>query len=178
MVTRHFGSNMIDAGLSRQPMSVGGCIYSKSNFTALALAANSEVVGLSIPIPAGVINAKNTGLRVRSYWTAGSGGGNKTMRYRMTDETGQLLAAALFTTTDIAAVLDMDLMLIDESSGQWESYAFGLCAPAVLDGGRATDTDDIRGAWVLAVTIENATANDLTLRGVRVDVLREGGVSA
>lgn len=178
MVTRHYGSNMIDAGLSRQPMSQSGCLYSKSNFTALALAANSEVVGLSVPIPSGVINSKSTGIRVRSYWSS-AGAGDKTIRYRMTDETGTLLAGPfVFSPASTAALADMELFLTDEASGGWEAYSSAKADLEILGTLRITGTDDIRDDWVLAITIESATASALQLHNVRVDVLREGGVSA
>lgn len=178
MVDRHYGTNTVTAGNSRKPMALSGCLYTKVGQAGVALANNTEIVMATIPIPDGAICSKGKGLRVRSYWNVGASGGNKTMRYRMGSVSGQILAAAVGTATDVPIILDMDLFLVDESTGQWESYGYSLFPTTVRDGSRQTDTDDIRNGWNLVVTQEAATAGDLIFRGVRVELITEGGVSA
>jgi len=176
-INRHYGTNMVDAGVSRRPMSLNGTLHNRVGL-ALATPGTIEASLLTLEIPGGVINTKGKGLRIRVIATVGGAGGTKTIRLRRNTLAGTLIADGGASANGNNWLFDASMFLVDESTGGWEGYGWLLAPTTVAGGSRVSETTDVRNDWNLVVTGQSPNGvGDLILRSVRVDMITEGGLT-
>lgn len=176
MVQRHYGTNMVDAGVSRKPMGLTGTIFNRVGL-ATATPGTTEAVLATLPIPGGAINGKGKGIHVRAIFSVGAAGSSKTFNLRYGSISGTTLFNSGSTANSTNPLLDAYIFLTDDVGG-WETYGWLLMGAAIAGGGRVTGSDDIIDDWNLIITgTSPGAAGDVILRAARVDLIVEGGVA-
>lgn len=167
-INRHPGTNSIDAGESRQGMSVRGCLLSKVG--TFPTQTGSEEVMATFVVPRKTLCSDGKSLRLFAIFTTAANGNNKTVQVRTGSLTGtSIYTSGALTSNNTAIMLDLYIVRISATS----YFVYGTCGGVVAF---TTDTADaINDGVTLVITgTTPSSAADLTLKAAWVEMLPEG----
>lgn len=179
-IDRHAGTNAVDAGASRRPMSVDGRLFALVG-QSLTTTGTAEELLKTFTIPRNTLNSDRKVLRVRLMLITAANNNAKAVGIRVTNAAGTLLWASGSHTTNAGSIY-ADVAIMRIGANNYEVFGRSSGVPAAPVAGTQSQlytagiSNLLGNGFILAITGTTAAgAGDVTLKAAFVDLMTEGG---